>query len=92
VRITIRVRPGSSRDQIGGSHADALIVRVREPPAHGRATAAALTVLAKALDVPKRDVELVAGAASHTKIVEVPDATARRVAELMQNPPATADR
>lgn len=53
------------------------------------ATAAALTVLAKALDVPKRDVKLVTGATSRTKIVEVPDAAAARVAQLRQTAPTT---
>lgn len=91
MRITIRVRPGSPRDQIGGSHAGALIVRVRERAVHGTATAAALTVLAKALDVPRRSVKLVSGATSRTKIVEVPDAAASRVAQLLQDQPGMAD-
>jgi uncharacterized protein YggU (UPF0235/DUF167 family) len=68
-----------------------LIVRVHERAVGGKATAAALAVLAKALDVPKRDVRLVAGSASRTKIVEVPDAAASRVAELLQDPPAAVD-
>jgi uncharacterized protein YggU (UPF0235/DUF167 family) len=89
VRIAIRVRPGSARDEVGGSHADALVVRVRERAAQGRATAAALAVLAKALAVPRRSVRLVAGSTSRTKIVELPDAAAARVEQLLQTPPAT---
>lgn len=91
MRLTIRVRPGSARDQIGGSHAGALIVRVRQRAADGKATAAALTVLAKALNVPQRNVMLVAGATSRIKIVEVPDAAASRVAQLLHDPSAAAD-
>jgi uncharacterized protein YggU (UPF0235/DUF167 family) len=87
VRITIHVRPGSVRDEIGGSHAGALIVRVRARAEKGRATAAALTVVARALDVRQRDVKLVAGSTSRTKIVEIPDAAAARVARLLQDRP-----
>lgn len=91
MRITIRVRPGSTSDQVGGSHADALIVRVREPATRGKATAAALTVLAAALEVRPREVKLVAGATSRTKLVEVPDAAASRVALLLQCAPTAVD-
>lgn len=86
MRITIRVRPGSTRDQIGGSYAGALIVRVRQHAARGMATAAALSVLAEALDVPRRDVRLVAGATSRTKIVEIPDNASSRVTRLLHDP------
>lgn len=92
MRIAIRVRPGSSRDEVGGAHADALVVRVRERAAQGRATAAALAVLAKALDVPRRSVQLVAGSTSRTKIVDLPDDAALRVEQLLGRPPAAGDR
>lgn len=91
MRITIRVKPGSTRDQVGGSYAGALIVRVHQRAAHGMATAAALTVLAKALDVAQRDVRLIAGTTSRTKIVEVPDAASARVAGLLHEPPAATE-
>jgi len=73
VRVIIRVRPGSGRTQVGGRYADALVVRVRERAVDGRATDAALTALAAALDVRARDVRLVTGHTSRTKVVEVPD-------------------
>lgn len=55
-------------------HDDALVVRVAAPAVDGRATEAALSALASALGVRRRDVALVTGATSRTKIVEVPDA------------------
>lgn len=91
MRVTIRVRPGSSRAQIGGNYGGALVVTVQERAAQGVATAAALAVLAKALGVPQREVLLVSGASSRTKIVEVPDTAGSRVADLLQGPPLAAD-
>ncbi|HZY77853.1 MAG TPA: DUF167 domain-containing protein [Jatrophihabitantaceae bacterium] len=83
MRIAIRVRPGASRTAVGGNHDGALIVRVGERAVDGKATAAALKAVAKALQVPGRDVVLVAGATSRTKTIEVPDEAAERLRELL---------
>ena len=71
VRITVRVRPGSSRPGVGGEHDGALVVRVSARAVDGRATEAALTSVARAFGVPRRAVTLVAGAASRSKIIDV---------------------
>jgi len=76
VRVSIRVRPGASRTQVGGRHDAALVVRVRERAVDGRATTAALRALADALDVRAADVRLVTGHTSRTKVVEIPDGSA----------------
>lgn len=73
MRVSIRVRPGSGRTQVGGRYADALVVRVQERAVGGRATDAALEALAGALGVRAADVRLVTGHTSRTKVVEVPD-------------------
>ena len=68
---------------MGGRHADALVVRVRERAVEGKATTAALAALADALAVRADDVELVSGARSRTKIVTVPDHAATRIQLLL---------
>lgn len=82
MRVTIRVRPGSGRTVVGGSHDGALVVRVGERAVDGRATEAALAALASALGVRRKEVALVTGATSRTKVVEVPDACGASVAAL----------
>lgn len=84
MRAVIRVRPGASRTLVGGRHDTALIVRVSARPVDGEATEAALSALARALGVHRRDVSLVSGPTSRTKIVEVPDETSGRFAELLR--------
>jgi uncharacterized protein YggU (UPF0235/DUF167 family) len=69
--LTIRVTPGSRRAGVGGERDGALVVRVRERAVEGRATEAALSALAEALDVSRRAVTLVHGATSRTKVVDV---------------------
>ena len=71
VRVSVHVRPNSRRAAVGGSHGGRLIVRVTQRPQDGEATDAALRALADAFDVPARDVTLVAGTRSRTKVVEV---------------------
>jgi uncharacterized protein YggU (UPF0235/DUF167 family) len=76
VRVTIRVRPGAGRTTVGGLHDGALVVRVSERAVDGRATAAALAALASALGLRPRQVTLVSGKTSRTKVVELPDEAA----------------
>jgi uncharacterized protein YggU (UPF0235/DUF167 family) len=76
VRVTIRVRPGARKPEVGGTYDGALVVKVAAVPEGGRATQAALTALAEALGVPRRDVTLVTGMTNRTKVVEIPDEAA----------------
>ena len=55
-----------------GDRAGALVVRVGPRAVDGQATAAALAAVAAAFGVPRKSVRLVSGAASRTKIVDVP--------------------
>lgn len=82
MRVAIRVHPGAKRPGVGGDHDGALVVRVAERAVDGKATDAALSALADALGLPRRDVVLVTGTTSRTKIIELPDASAAGVAEL----------
>lgn len=80
------MKPGAGRTRVGGRYGDAaLVVAVQVPAVDGRATAAALAALAKALGCPSRDVRLVSGATSRTKFVEVPDELAPGVAALLES-------
>ena len=83
VRITVRVRPGSSRPGVGGEHDGALVVRVSARAVDGQATAAALDAVATAFGVRRRAVTLVAGATSRTKVVEVAGADPAVLARLL---------
>lgn len=75
-RLRVRVVPGSAAPGIAGRHGDDWKIRVREAPERGRANDAVLELLAGALSVPKRDLRLVSGHGSRTKIVELNGLTA----------------
>jgi len=61
VVLAVKVVPGASRNRIAGVLGDALKVTVSAPAEKGKANAAVATVLAKALCVNLRDVELSSG-------------------------------
>jgi uncharacterized protein len=71
VRRPVLVRPRSSRPRVGGDHDGVLVVQVREPATDGRANRAVVDAVAAALGVRRREVRVVAGAASRRKVVEV---------------------
>ena len=58
-----------------------LRARVSAPAVEGAANQALLRLLADELDVPRRNVRLVAGAASRTKLVVIDDIDPERVLE-----------
>ena len=71
VVITVRVIPRAARSGLAGTRGDALLVRLQAPPVEGAANDALIEVLARALQVPKRAVSIVAGNRSRQKRVRV---------------------
>jgi uncharacterized protein len=71
VRLSVRVRPKSSRSAILGVREGALDVALTSPPADGAANSELLGLLAKALDVRRASVSIIVGASSRDKLVEV---------------------
>ncbi len=69
--LRIRVQPGATRSGVAGPYGDALKVRVAAPANDGKANAELVRFLAAHCDVPERDVEIVGGLHSRTKLVKV---------------------
>jgi uncharacterized protein YggU (UPF0235/DUF167 family) len=68
----VRVTPRAGRDEVVGVSVEGvLLVKVRAAPADGAANAAALKVLATALDVAPSRLQLVRGASARTKTVSI---------------------
>jgi uncharacterized protein len=87
LRVTVRVRPGSSRNSVGGRYGpDQLVVTVAARAVDGAANRAVVAALAEAFGVGKGAVEVVVGHTARTKTISVHgDRTAleRRLAELL---------
>lgn len=81
MRITVRVTPKSSTDEVSGWKGDQLLVRVTAAPENGKANAAVERTVAMALGIPKSAVRVVRGHTSRTKILEVDGVDEYRVTE-----------
>ncbi len=83
LRIRLKVVPGASRDSLAGWLGDRLKIRVAALPEHGQANAAACRLLAKALGLNRRQVQIVAGHASPEKTAEVQGLSAEQALALL---------
>ena len=74
-RLRLRVVPGTTHPGVVGRLGDTWKVRVAAPPEGGKANEAVLTLLADALGMPRRDLELTSGRASRDKVVTLAGVT-----------------
>jgi uncharacterized protein (TIGR00251 family) len=65
------VQPSASRDEVVGVVDGVVRVRVCAPPVQGKANAAVVALLARALGVSKANLSIVRGAMGRTKVVSV---------------------
>jgi len=87
VAVTVRLTPKGGRDSIDGAETmsdgrDVLKARVRAAPHEGAANEALVTLLAKALGIPPRNVEIVSGTTSRIKRMHVVGDAAALTAKL----------
>jgi hypothetical protein len=92
--LCVRAVPGASAAKIVGRHGDELRVRVCSPPVDGRANDEIVKVVAAAIGLRGRDVELLAGHTSRSKQLVValsPSVLAERLAPWI-DPEQASDR
>src|ERR1051325_7102669 len=82
VRLSVHVQPRASRSEIAGVHGDALKVRLTAPPVDGAANDELIELLAKTFAIARREIRIVAGERSRSKIVELEGITEQRVDEV----------
>ena len=81
-RFAVQVQPRASRSEVTGLHGSALRVRLQAPPVDGAANEALVAFLAESLGVRAREVRLVAGGTSRSKVVEVLGVPRERIEAL----------
>jgi uncharacterized protein (TIGR00251 family) len=89
VTLAVRVQPGAKKTAIIGIFGDGptaqLKISVQAPPLEGRANSALISFLADTLDLPKNNIELVAGELSKSKVLMLHGVTAESIsAKLSQ--------
>lgn len=82
VYVRVRARPGAFEDSVVGVRGSELLVSVRALPEKGKANAEIARVLARALRVPRDEVELKLGGSSAHKLYVVPLSAASALAKM----------
>jgi uncharacterized protein len=78
--LAVRVTPRASKNEIVDILSDGTVkVHLTAPPLEGKANEALLKFLAKVLEIPVKQLEIVAGANGRDKLISVIDMDARTV-------------
>ncbi|MEI6406976.1 MAG: DUF167 domain-containing protein [Actinomycetes bacterium] len=84
MQISVYVKPGSSRNRVGGSHDDRLVVAVTAAAVDGAANSAVVIALSDALNTPKRNIHIKSGLTGKRKIVEVDGDFQELISQLLK--------
>lgn len=71
MKITVKIKPNSKREDIKKIDETNFLVAVKEPPIDGKANKAIVKALAKYFNVSSSAVRIVSGHASKQKIMEI---------------------
>jgi uncharacterized protein YggU (UPF0235/DUF167 family) len=87
IRLVARVTPNAGADRIDGAEtrddgSEVLRVRVAAVPDKGKANAAVIALLAKALGVPKSSIAVVSGDTARLKTLEITGPSADLLARV----------
>ena len=74
-RFAVRVQPRASRSEVVGVYGEALKIRLSAPPVDGAANEQLVIFLADIFAVARRDVRIVTGESSRSKVVEIDGVT-----------------
>ena len=82
VRFSVRLQPRASKNEIAGLSGAALKVRVTAPPVDGLANKALIELLSRILNTSRRNVCIVSGYSSRTKLIEISEVSLESVQRL----------
>jgi len=82
VRFSVRLQPRASKNEIAGLQGTALKVRVTAPPVDGLANEALIELLSRTLNTSRRNVCIVSGHSSRTKLIEISEASLESIQRL----------
>ena len=69
--LTVKASPRANRTEIASRDADWIRVRIKAPPADGKANAELVRFFAERFDLPRRSVEILSGGTARLKRVKL---------------------
>lgn len=71
MKLHIKVKPGSKIDSVSVDAAQQWVVKIKAPPIDGKANIYLIQFLAKVLNLPKSNIQLLKGETSSFKTIEI---------------------
>jgi len=87
VRLSVRVSPRASRDEIDGLHGTSLKIRIKAPPVDGKANAYLIKFIAGKLGLPVSAITLERGESSREKHLLIGGLTEREIRSKLTTEP-----
>lgn len=84
LRLSVKVQPRSSRNQVCGESDGMLKIKLTAPPVEGEANQALIEFLARQLQITRGQVRLIRGESSRQKLVEIAGLTREQLLERLQ--------
>ena len=69
--LSVKVIPGSSRDEIAGAVGDDLKIKIASAPEKGKANKALVKFLSGSLKIPRSDISITKGRTSARKLLKI---------------------
>lgn len=87
VLVEVAVSPGARHDALQGEYDQAVKISLKSRAVEGRANAALIRFLSAALDLPRRDIQIVRGGSSRRKTVALAGASVADVRRRLLGAP-----
>ena len=71
VRLALHIQPNARKTEVAGWHGEVIKLRVHAPPVDGAANDAVILYLAESFGIPRRQIDLIQGASSRSKLFEL---------------------
>jgi uncharacterized protein len=84
VLLSVRVTPRAGRTAIAGVRDGVVQIKLAAAPVEGAANTALIDLLATVFRIPKRDIRIVSGERSRSKIVEISGLSEERAQTLLR--------
>lgn len=84
VTFDVHVVPGSGRETIVGQHGDALKIKIKAPPADGKANKSLIAFLAGKLDISRACIQIISGLTNRHKRISAQGVSKEQILNLFR--------
>lgn len=85
IELNLHVQPGGRRNEILGTHGDALKLRIHAPPVDGKANEMIIEFFSEELGIAKKNIEILRGHTSRQKTLRITGLSEAQLQSFLKN-------